>query len=245
MMKATKEQLYAAIERERDYQERKWPRDGKPLDIYGRMIVAHEELREARLAYCKHTSNDEALRELLQVVAVGVSAYRTGVWILEFRKHEDSIRTLPEWLELLELQFALARKEAPLYYLGEIVGMGMAALLQHGIVERETFSLPSDSEKENMTPEAAAYLQSLEARNATNPSARVLTPESTQYGAFLLEFTDRDLDACELQKSSYATEAAIWLGLADNPRMHLTQQDVQALLPYLIRFVETGELDTL
>lgn len=212
---ATREELYAAIEREREYQEQKWPQNGKPLDLYGRMIVAHAELQEARLAYCKHTGNDEALKELLQVVAVGVSAYRTGVWITEFRKHEDSIRTLPEWLELLELQFALARKEAPLYYLGEIVGMGMAALLQHGIVERDELA-----EQE--------------------PPSLELT--QTPRGFDFLEFQDRNNQKCTLQKSSCATEDAIWLGIHDEKRMHLTQEQVAALLPFLIRFAETGEL---
>lgn len=253
MMKATKEQLYAAIEREKQYQERKWPQDGKPLDLHGRMIVAYEELREARLAYCEHTSNDEALRELLQVVAVGARIYENNNnWRSLILFYEEPDRTLPEWLECLEHQFALARGHATVLQVEEVfrqlkvvIAMGTAALLQHGIVERETFSLPSDSKEENMTPEAAAYLQSLEARNATNPSARVLNPDSTQRGLFLLEFTDRNLGRCDLQKSSLATEDAIWIGLSDDRRMHLTQQDVQALLPFLIRFVETGELDAL
>ena len=72
---------------------------------------------------------------------------------------------------------------------------------------------------------------------------------------------------CSLQKSSLATEDAIWLGCNDanvqacipgkgwtpvpmpegvdivaNTRMHLTQEQVKELLPFLQRFAETGTL---
>lgn len=87
----------------------------------------------------------------------------------------------------------------------------------------------------------------------------------TQRGFDRVEFTDHYGADCSLQKSSLATEDAIWLGCnrADpkvlvpgqgwqpvpmpeeyiaNTRMHLTREHVRDLLPYLQRFVETGEL---
>lgn len=92
----------------------------------------------------------------------------------------------------------------------------------------------------------------------------------TERGFPLLTFNDHYGDACTIQKSSLATEHAIWFGVADaNPqimakntpeggvgwvpyslpkevllstRMHLTQQNVQALLPILQHFADTGEL---
>lgn len=137
---ATREELYAAIEREREYQEQKWPQNGKPLDLYGRMIVAHAELQEARLAYCKHTGNDEALKELLQVVAVGVGTYGDDTWQYLSTFYDQSERTLPHFLESIENQFTQSRgKEAEGvgYHRDTFVAMGMAALLQHGIVERD------------------------------------------------------------------------------------------------------------
>ena len=94
----------------------------------------------------------------------------------------------------------------------------------------------------------------------------------TGRGFSLVEFEDRNGEECSLQKSSIATEDCLWLG-CDNPRvtamkrdhlgagtgfcdveipeyahimpsrMHLTQEQVRELLPYLIKFAETGELE--
>jgi hypothetical protein len=80
----------------------------------------------------------------------------------------------------------------------------------------------------------------------------------TQRGFSLAEFTDRYGQKCSIQKSSLATEDAIWLGIANTgphikgpggemnedicARMHLTVKQVKTLLPLLNKFVETGEL---
>lgn len=89
--------------------------------------------------------------------------------------------------------------------------------------------------------------------------------KTTERGFSVLEFTDRYDVACSLQKSSLATEDAIWFGCNDaNPRqlvpgqgwqpialpeghvadtrMHLTREQVAELLPYLQAFVNTGEV---
>jgi len=66
--------------------------------------------------------------------------------------------------------------------------------------------------------------------------------EKTNRGFDILKFKDRyDFD-CSLQKSSLASEECIWLGANEN-RMHLTKKMVRDLLPYLHKFVETGEID--
>lgn len=93
-----------------------------------------------------------------------------------------------------------------------------------------------------------------------------MQPGKTNRGFTLLEFEDRYGVKCSLQKSSLATEDAIWFGCNDadprvmlpgtgwtpikmpteyaaNTRMHLTQEQVRTLLPYLQRFAETGELE--
>ena len=95
-------------------------------------------------------------------------------------------------------------------------------------------------------------------------------PCKTVRGFDLIEFKDRYGAKCNIQKSSLATENAIWLGVEDaNPqimasktkeggtgwvkydipdnvllttRMHLTQEQVKDLLPILQRFADTGEL---
>jgi hypothetical protein len=170
-MKATKEQLYAAIQREREYQKQKYPDTGEKRDLYGYMIVAHEELREARSAFCKHVGNEEALRELLQVVAVGVAWYESTGWhdwqgVMELYASRE--HSLPCWLEMMENAFSQYRNdmaeslERARYAIdagvGEagrermpgmqkssaalvkIIAMGMRALMEHGVVEREEFS---------------------------------------------------------------------------------------------------------
>lgn len=82
------------------------------------------------------------------------------------------------------------------------------------------------------------------------------------------KFTDRNGVECSIQKSSIATEDCIWLGCNDadpkyfvpngnpswrklevpetaqfNTRMHLTREMVMELLPALVKFATTGELE--
>lgn len=92
----------------------------------------------------------------------------------------------------------------------------------------------------------------------------------TNRGFAIIEFKDRYDSACSLQKSSLATEDCIWFGVDDaepkimasqtpeggtgwvpyplsenvllTTRMHLTQEQVKNILPYLQKFVETGEI---
>lgn len=92
--------------------------------------------------------------------------------------------------------------------------------------------------------------------------------KKTERGFAIGEFTDDHDVPCTIQKSSLATEDAIWLGCAElgvkvfdagkgwvdyefpdpstkyigNNRMHLTRKQVRDLLPLLNKFVETGEL---
>lgn len=96
--------------------------------------------------------------------------------------------------------------------------------------------------------------------------------EKTNRGFSRIDFFDFYNHSCSLQKSSIAEVDCIWLGLDDvkpiimardvlgssatgwldyplpenvhiNSRMHLDREQVKALLPFLIAFVETGEID--
>jgi len=92
----------------------------------------------------------------------------------------------------------------------------------------------------------------------------------TQRGFKLIEFIDLYEKKCNIQKSSLATEDAIWFGVENaNPqimasktekggtgwvdyaipedvflttRMHLTREQVEILIPVLQKFVDTGEI---
>jgi hypothetical protein len=94
--------------------------------------------------------------------------------------------------------------------------------------------------------------------------------EKTKRGFAIADFVDRNGTKCSIQKSSIATEDALWLGVNDpepqimasqtpqggngwvpyplpegvhlRTRMHLTQELAEALIPLLQHFVETGEL---
>ena len=94
----------------------------------------------------------------------------------------------------------------------------------------------------------------------------------TQRGFSKIEFKDHNKVECSIQKSSLATDEAIWFGanklgvqefkagkgwidrkdldkhemehhFVGNNRMHLTRDQVAKLLPILNRFVETGDLE--
>ncbi len=98
----------------------------------------------------------------------------------------------------------------------------------------------------------------------------------TPRGFTVVEFVDFYGHTCTLQKSSLATEDAIWLGVEEaepkilasqaaahgvktdettgwvpypvpeevmmTTRMHLTREQVKELLPYLTRFLATGDI---
>ena len=64
-----------------------------------------------------------------------------------------------------------------------------------------------------------------------------------------ISFEDDYKQQCSLQKSNAALENKIWFGIEKdingkniNARMHLTQEQVRDLLPYLQKFVNTGEI---
>lgn len=65
--------------------------------------------------------------------------------------------------------------------------------------------------------------------------------EHTNRGFAFVKFIDRYGFECSLQKSSLAEEDCIWFGVQEN-RMHLTQNLVKEILPFLNKFVETGEI---
>ena len=92
-----------------------------------------------------------------------------------------------------------------------------------------------------------------------------LKESKTHRGFKIIEFKDLYGDQCNIQKSSLATEDAIWFGIENgNPkilkngegwvefpipeevlistRMHLTRDQVEKLLPILQKFVDTGEI---
>lgn len=97
-----------------------------------------------------------------------------------------------------------------------------------------------------------------------------LEETNTNRGFKLVEFKDLYDTKCNIQKSSLATEDAIWFGVENaNPkimasdtrqggtgwvryhipkdvmlttRMHLNREQVKELLPILKKFVDTGEI---
>lgn len=97
-----------------------------------------------------------------------------------------------------------------------------------------------------------------------------MTERFTDRGFKLIQFKDESNTKCNIQKSSLATEDAIWLGVEDpepkilasktkeggagwvnypipedvllKTRMHLTKEHIEELIPILQRFLDTGEI---
>lgn len=68
-----------------------------------------------------------------------------------------------------------------------------------------------------------------------------LIKEETCRGFDIYRFKDLYNEPCRLQKSSLATQKAIWFGVTENS-IHLNQKQVEELIPILQKFVDTGEL---
>ena len=68
-------------------------------------------------------------------------------------------------------------------------------------------------------------------------------------GLSKISFEDDYKQQCSMQKSNAVLENKIWFGVdkdingkAINARMHLTQKQVQDILPYLQKFANNGEI---
>lgn len=78
----------------------------------------------------------------------------------------------------------------------------------------------------------------------------MIIEQSTVRGFLRFDFDDLYDRKCSIQESSLATDNAIWLGCNEGThheekclaRMHLNQNQVEQLLPFLEYFVEHGRL---
>lgn len=67
----TQQDVFAAIQRERDYQDRKWGTlDQYPHTVGEWLLILESELQEAKTAWCKGDGSGDALEEVLQVASV-------------------------------------------------------------------------------------------------------------------------------------------------------------------------------
>lgn len=64
-------EIIEAIRREREYQDQKW--GVKPHTVGNFLLIMEGELEEAKQGWRKGTGDTDALRELLQVIAVGIA----------------------------------------------------------------------------------------------------------------------------------------------------------------------------
>jgi hypothetical protein len=66
--------VYAAIDRERSYQDQRWGSlADHPHEVGAWLTLLRRELREAEDAWCSGSGDAGALEEILQVVTVGVA----------------------------------------------------------------------------------------------------------------------------------------------------------------------------
>jgi len=69
---AYRSNIFKAIDREREFQESKWGKN--PHGVPGWLQIMESELNEAKQAWVKGSGDHEALKEILQVISVGVAA---------------------------------------------------------------------------------------------------------------------------------------------------------------------------
>lgn len=101
--------------------------------------------------------------------------------------------------------------------------------------------------------QANAFVRALQAKTERDQKPKTISVKANERGFMSGDFQDLNGILCSIQKSSLATDNAIWLGVHPTPsehekrgygptRMHLNRQHVAALLPLLQHFVDTGEL---
>lgn len=149
-LEANREVLLEAIKAERAYQDAKWgPLSGRSFkSLAGWYLIAREELLEAQDAWNSERGNDAARAELLQFVASGFACLEqlekepfdeeTLRWCLS-----EHPRPFEEWLVAIEFRLDMCKIDIynrddsqGAYRFGSTIAMGMAALLQHGVVTR-------------------------------------------------------------------------------------------------------------
>jgi hypothetical protein len=72
---SARQEVLAAIDRERSYQDKKWGTvQDHPHEVAGYLLIMEHELQKARLAWATNPGDDEALLQILKVMATGCAA---------------------------------------------------------------------------------------------------------------------------------------------------------------------------
>ena len=72
--KLTREQVYRAVDTERDFQDRKWGDiDDHPHEVGGWLTIMRKLLGDAEQAWSSSAGDTAALNEIRKVVAVGIA----------------------------------------------------------------------------------------------------------------------------------------------------------------------------
>lgn len=88
-----REDVYSAIDSERDFQDRKWGSvDEHPHEVGAWILLMQKHLRDAENAWCSSDGHYTALREIRKVLAVGVAcAEQHGI---QHRSKHESIERM-------------------------------------------------------------------------------------------------------------------------------------------------------
>lgn len=101
--------------------------------------------------------------------------------------------------------------------------------------------------------QADMFVRAIHRKTERDQEPKTISVKANERGFLSGEFLDLNGIRCSIQRSSLATDNAIWLGVHPAPdeherrgygptRMHLNRQHITALLPLLQHFAETGEL---
>lgn len=89
--------------------------------------------------------------------------------------------------------------------------------------------------------QAEQFVKALHEKTQRDQEPKTIIVARNARGFEVGEFHDLNGRLCYIQKSSLATDNAIWLGV-EGDTMQINRQMVAALLPHLTKFAETGEL---
>lgn len=123
------------------------------------------------------------------------------------------------------------------------------------MVVTNKITTPTEMATSPSTPESKRVREDIESDSESDAESvnerdqvKMKELEYTNRGFSYVQFEDHYGQRCSIQQSSVYTH--VWLGVEKNfkgedvnIRMHLSMEQVQALLPYLERFAKTGSIE--
>jgi hypothetical protein len=146
--KVERSEVFAAIYRERNYQDAKWgDLDEHPHQVGAWLTILRRELREAEDAWATYDGDKRALEEVLQVAAVAVACltqHNQGDLIISTVAPIEPDYEVGSWITVLTQKLRVAEsmwcvqfnQPEALITIAQLMAFAVLCIQQHGIYER-------------------------------------------------------------------------------------------------------------